>query len=131
MAGPVPTVGHRRQAFTRCSPSASGMRGGAPARTEGGAVVPFNEGEVRVSRATLAIVILAVLGFALVALDFLVTRDDVGYLSVPVFCSAALVRVRYFFCQLNRQWQAAFDMGVTVGREQERESHASGLRSLH
>jgi hypothetical protein len=88
--------------------------------------MPFSEHEFRISRSTVAITILAVLGFALIGVDIALPRDDVGFLSVPLFCSAALIRVRTFFCRLDRQWSAAFDMGVTVGREQEREDREHG-----
>lgn len=90
--------------------------------------MPFTESELHIARGTIAIITLALLGFALIGVDLAQPRDDIGYLSVPLFCSAALIRIRRFFCQLSQHWQEAYEMGVTVGREQEREGR--GVRSI-
>lgn len=94
--------------------------------------MPFTDNEIRVSRSTLGIAVLAALAFGLIGVDLALPRDDIGYLSLPFFVSAALVRIRRFFCQLHHQWQAAFDMGVSVGRAQEREDaqHQTQVRPL-
>jgi hypothetical protein len=91
--------------------------------------MPFSESELHFSKATFAVVMLALAACILVAADLLHERDDIGFVAYPALCAACVIRVRQFFCRWQRHLDRAitrlednllssFEMGRAVGREE-------------
>jgi hypothetical protein len=89
--------------------------------------MPFSEPELRFNRSTILVIVLCLMGLALMAVGVFLGHG--GALGIPLICAACVVKVRCYFCrlqrhldaaheELNRNWREAFDLGREVGQEE-------------
>jgi hypothetical protein len=67
-------------------------------------------------------------GTAVVIYGAVIDRASIGLLGIPLVAAGAVLRIRSFFAAWCEKRTGAFDMGIVVGREQERETSVRSLR---
>lgn len=61
-------------------------------------------------------------GTAVVIFGAIIGAAPIGLLGIPLVMAGAVFRIRSFFAAWCEKWTGAFEMGIVIGREQERES---------